>query len=929
MIESWILSKLDPLRPAPLIILRDPQRLIQPGARAVDGWAEEHGYSVLLCTGNLALREMVETVRGSDATKLLLVDRSRNDARIPLFYPDLATQAGPRRQQTLALRDYLVETTSDARWPHLLHDRQLARLVLANLPAVLTAYRQLREINPNRFSDTDLYRIVLGATLGINPFQALSSTDLRRLCIEQHQALRDLQVVLPDVVMQTLRRTISAAPRPFCWLLDHDPTPVVRAFTLAAILRQHGLDYRLLLSNLDPSLAGYREIDPAFLDQALTDQLAADPARVLADVADVETFLIEDPARLTFLLAEQLELDNPASALQALQRERLSGLIRGLALVSLLADLLSQGKLKFHKQVIETLDQQASDTKRLTARRPTPEMQTLEAAYRRACTVREIASLLPRHAKRYRVTPLEELTFAEFADLWNGDRINRLDYYTADLDRILRLGSLLPAPRSLLWPALDARWQQARQDLQRMIEAIEQVLNLINARFQDLYQKHYAAWIRQPDAPAVFTHQFLPRVFKTHWDPQSKRKAVILVFDGLRTDAWDELVRPVLEERFQVIASYTGSALIPTETQLSRKAISAGCLPGEFVSQNELKLLQTWLQQTLQIAPQFAVAIDDDAIASGMSVRYVSDQIEYIVFSFTDENLHHNQQDMAFIYNVTVREIIQQDVRSVLRELSADALVFVTSDHGFTTLPEPTVTIPDSLVMHFSEIKYRNARTLSLLSGDDVRRIMTVEAKGLGIPRLAPNRQQNAFNYILFARPGFTLRRQSGRHEPDRYGHGGVSLAECLVPMVVLEPRQRKQIWLALDNVRQIGAVIEDEPLTLEISVAPAQIGLRDLPITLTFSRPDLPLRREVFDGTLTIYTVSWKPKLETITPAQRSVGEVVLPVTVILTYTQGQETIRLSRSVDVRIKLDSTRLRRRLDSRLDLLMGKTPESLL
>ena len=87
MIESWILAKLEPLRPAPLIILRDPQRLIQPGAHAVDGWGEEHGYTVLFCTGNLALREMVETVRGEPETKLLLVDRSRADARIPSSTP--------------------------------------------------------------------------------------------------------------------------------------------------------------------------------------------------------------------------------------------------------------------------------------------------------------------------------------------------------------------------------------------------------------------------------------------------------------------------------------------------------------------------------------------------------------------------------------------------------------------------------------------------------------------------------------------------------------------------------------------------------------------------------------------------------------------------------------------------------------------------
>jgi hypothetical protein len=51
--------------------------------------------------------------------------------------------------------------------------------------------------------------------------------------------------------------------------------------------------------------------------------------------------------------------------------------------------------------------------------------------------------------------------------------------------------------------------------------------------------------------------------------------------------------------------------------------------------------------------------------------------------------------------------------------------------------------------------------------------------------------------------------------------------------------------------------------------------------------------------------------------------------VTAILTFRQGNRTIRLSKTTDVRIKLDPTRLRRRVDSKLDLLMGKTPKGVL
>jgi len=111
MIESWILAKLDKIKNASPIILRDPQRMIRSGARAVDGWAEEHGYTVLFCTGNLALREMVEHVRTDPTASILLVDRSREDAKTQLFYPDLDAAASKKQKLEISLRDFLVETT--------------------------------------------------------------------------------------------------------------------------------------------------------------------------------------------------------------------------------------------------------------------------------------------------------------------------------------------------------------------------------------------------------------------------------------------------------------------------------------------------------------------------------------------------------------------------------------------------------------------------------------------------------------------------------------------------------------------------------------------------------------------------------------------------------------------------------------------------
>lgn len=929
MIEQWILDKLEPQHGERLILLHDPQRMIQPGARVVDGWAEEHGYTVLLCAGNLALREMVETIRDDHEARILIVDRSRSDAKLPLFYPDLDAQVPPRRQIHLSLRNYLIAQTGDARWPQLTNERNLSRLLLANLPGVLTAYQQLRQANAHRFSDTDLYQIALGAALGINPFRQLSVAAIRRLCVEQHQTLSELSGLLPEPVLETLRQQIGRAPQPFCWLLEGNAEAIMLAVTTAALMRQHRLDYQLLLSNLDPGWHEYRHIEEAVLDEALRDQLHADPDRVLADVQAVEQFLQEEPeARLAFLLRDQLKPDDSENALEALRHERLSPLLRSLALVSLLLDLIQNRKLTLHRQALKLLDDQAKTADLPALRRPTATWQTLVATYRRALDVYELTDKMARVIKELQVKQPEELEFATFDDLWNQNGLNRLDYYISDLERSLRLGHMLPLPLAHFWPSLRERWEQARATLKETIEVVNRVQQAIDRKFQDFYRLHYSAWIHQADAPVVFTHQFLPRLLQAHWDPQSNRKAVIMVFDGLRTDAWEEFLRPVFEERFAIIESRPGSALLPTETKLSRKAISAGCLPEAFTSQNELTLLQHWLKQQMRLNLPFEVVRDDDTAASGMTVRYVSPKLEYIVFNFTDKKLHNNNDELALIYGSTVQTIIREDVRSVLRELPDDALLFITSDHGFAPVPVATLPIPAEIVADPYDVKYRNARTQCHLGEPGNQQVVEFDIRRLGIPQTSPTLPNTAVNYILFPRPGYTLKRPRSRHDPDRYTHGGLSLAECLVPMVVMGAVAGKRPWLRLDNVEQVGSVSENEPLTLAITVSPTRIGLEEISLTISFSHAEIPLRRELFTGQEATYTVQWTPRLGEISQTEREQGEVVIPVTVIVSYQQGKETMRQSQSVNVRVKFDPGRLRRRLDSKLDLLMGKVPKGL-
>ncbi len=735
-------------------------------------------------------------------------------------------------------------------------------------------------------------------------------------------------------VLSHLKSQIEQADKPWCWMLDNEPHAVVRAFTLSAIMHQHGLEYSVLLANFDVGLERFKAIPKKSIEYTIKDMLKGDPDQIADDVAAVETFLMEEPEkRLAFLLADRLTLDNPDYARKVLLTEKLSSLVRSMALLSLLIDLLTNRKKEYHKLILESLDQEGTkgkeDTLSIAARRPTPQWATLLATYRRTIQFFEIAEKLKAHVHKLKVLKPDQLQFDQFYQLWNDDKANRLDYYMSGLRRLMGVGDIFPVPKKQFWPMLTQRLDTASQRLDESIKAAEQDVDVANTKFQDLYHANYVKWINQADSPPIFTHQFVPRVLKSQWDSQSGQKAVILIFDGLRVDAWEELVRPVLEEKYDVLEQLPGSALLPSETHLSRKAISAGCLPVGFSSTTENALLENALKTYLGLIVKFKVEKQDEAVECGISARYTSGPIDMVIFNFTDKKLHNNKDELAFIYDTVVLQTLREDVRSVLRELPDDATVFIISDHGFTPVPVPTFVVPDQVLTDSGDVKYRVGRLKKPLEGSDARNGIVFKVSDMGIPDKT-GKAKWSFNYVLFPRPGLTLQRPQGRHDPERYTHGGLSLAECMIPVIVLGPKVKFEPAFDLVGIRFDGVLAEGQPLDVVLTAKAKKPVKEELLFQLQVDAglDDIQPRKEVFTGTEQEFRIHWTPKLDNLTAEEQKTGKVVKQVTAIASYRWQNRTVRTTIHGKVEIQLDTTRIRRRLDSKLDSIMGMVPAGL-
>jgi hypothetical protein len=95
MLEQWVIDQLDPPQGRKAQHPADPQRMIRTGTQAVDGWAKDNGFTFLFCSGNLAPREMYENLRNDTSAKIILVDGTREKAKLPLFagsFPDRRDQ---------------------------------------------------------------------------------------------------------------------------------------------------------------------------------------------------------------------------------------------------------------------------------------------------------------------------------------------------------------------------------------------------------------------------------------------------------------------------------------------------------------------------------------------------------------------------------------------------------------------------------------------------------------------------------------------------------------------------------------------------------------------------------------------------------------------------------------------------------------------
>ncbi|MEI7557059.1 hypothetical protein [Candidatus Chlorohelix sp.] len=987
-LQSWVLEKLETIKESPNILVRDPLGTIPREDRQVGNFAITNGFMPLWATTNLAFRQLYELAKADPSyKKLLLIDQApvfRNNVvgkkAPPPFYPDFLAQTPIQARLELDLRHFLREITGDSGWPHETNEPRYARLIMLHLDGVVLAYQNLRNIAPGRsagrFTDQDFKRIVAFAALGVaeSAFKKLDARDYWKIGLLGHESFEELEHLAPEVTA-TIKDELRQAPAPFCWLADHDHETVIRAFYLAVLLNQHLPNWKLVLVHLDSSLIKLTNIDPAVLQEASARLVELDPEQARRDLETLEQSLDQDA--LQSLLIEHLKLEEPEGFTAVLEKESYSTLLRGLALLLALEQLLvyppkRDAQPRIYQAVSPDGNQltTASNKSFVESRASQPWLDLVEV-YRLAYRIQAIRVDLNGFIKQLKVSKPEQLTYKLFRDWWNGKQLNRLEYYLSAMERLVYNNNLLMRDENEL-PII---FQDAVSSLKTKVSEIKQEVNdllgALNVRFQEMVVRQYPTWVAE-DSEVRLTSQFLRRCLKPYWDIETE-KAAVFVFDGMRYDIWDELLRPMLEDRLELLEDFPASALLPSETEVSRWAIAAGTEPQQFWPRKAENMhLKEGLTRECGYTGEVVPLVPEGA-GTGETVRYRAGNLDYYIFEFCDKALHSMQvkklddgsevptRPLAYVYEQQIKNLIETEVMAIVRHLDPGTKVFITADHGFGPVARQKLWFDSNDLNDPADCVYLHALLKvpieqALLPNHVRANIISFTPQQLRMYDHETITKKTGSYYpkyeaVVFPKVGYSFSRNGFPYRPDAYSHGGISIQELMIPMVVMKVKTREKGLLTLDPISGPNEALEGEELVFRLQLhrttsrtsSRNQKDGEDLAVEVEATCTSLEVGEETEDAqplnlprqllylsrqegerpAEVIYR--FKPGREQATLSELQHERMKRLLTITISYREGRRTVRKSQSLRFTVQLKSERVIRRVPSSLGSIMGLTP----
>ncbi len=331
-----------------------------------------------------------------------------------------------------------------------------------------------------------------------------------------------------------------------------------------------------------------------------------------------------------------------------------------------------------------------------------------------------------------------------------------------------------------------------------------------NRLFTRWWSEAYPRLLHDDESPCLFSHQLLDVRVKPLLD--RGEKVVMLVFDNLRLDQWQE-IQSLMTGKFRVESDDLYASILPTATQYARNALLGGAMPAELAKRHperwvrdvldaeggrnshEEFYLSHWAARNGVPTPGYAklthATSEQRFVAKWRELR--GKALVAVVVNFIDRMSHAKTDEVILrdlarddrgFRSLTASWWTHSPLRAWVDDLAqAGTTLLVTTDHGTITVRKP-VSLRGSRDLT-ANLRYKVGRGMEFKEKEVA---LVADPERLGIP------PTNLGDKVLFAgEQDYFVYQSQYHHHVEKfdgsYQHGGISLEEVVVPFAVLRPR--------------------------------------------------------------------------------------------------------------------------------------------